>query len=1016
MTSSWENNHSPHSPTPTTTTSSPSFRNKDVINGGNHPTTNTHMMLFGQKQQQQQQHQQQSYFPSQQQQHQATTTTTTSSTSNATIETNGPRAKCDQVVFEAIAKAAEIVVGSRCWIDPTNRATQQQQQQQQQQQHQYQNLYSINNNNNNNSGNSGASSSSSSISASTSRFNLFVPEVQGVRSILQRWKRALHVPLRLDVYYQHSGGERELLERWCLEYAPSNGIGSHSSHNNNNNTGGGGPFTAATAFASPDPIVQLRQVCKNIVIWLRTLYCWSRMLPAQGLRKITLPTYLPNGSSPPIGFSIYVVSEGQDDVTSLISEKGFSSQGQPHCVPTPYGELGWKVFYAPKDVVLRLLPEPSPLHTNLVPRNSHYSNGTGGPVRQSQTQAIPMKVSRQQQPVPIPVANQVRHANTITAQSAPQHVGHRNLYRRASSDVSSLYHHDTVHDGHSQNHPAAGPRSYHHQRHHYLHQAHKSQSSGDMDSHHDGTQIPGQGQGGAGGGNNNNIVQPLSVASRMKDFEQPLKDGGSNSNYTRGLSSQSKNLSGLSLALMMSDEQSLSFNSADDTTSVKNGYNSTNKNETETNHDKNGDDTSNTDAITATEKRRAALHNAPPQFNASSPVGLSTSPMMKPTAAATTAGEYGYAYNNHIPTLQQYTTTRGRGQIGDAGSPGTPNTNNTSTAISIQGPQFPPVTSYSQSPSLRPMTPLGSTPPGYLLSATPSIGITGPFTPNSVGSGGLIPPARAAVTPPFVRPIGFVGEAPNQPLSEGTGNTPHGNQTGTTDGTSIHDSALQHHQTSLDLLHSSPFQHPPSQAYYSIHANSSFAASMYNNQQQQQQQHVMDHNNVESLSGAPFMNDYYLRSGSISDDIYGRGRSNSEAFLDHDLADDMPFAVDPISSSGTPGTPSNGIVSTNPGATTTHGSLASMMNEASLMASMCTIAPKRLAMFESKLVGDKGGSNSTPLKDYSGGSSGENTSNVMDSLADQLADFKSFGASLSVVAATNSSFAPEAPTASAGSG
>ena len=61
------------------------------------------------------------------------------------IETNGPRAKCDQVVFEAIAKAAEIVVGSRCWIDPNNTA-----------------------------GNNNTSSSSS-------RFNLFVPEVQGVR-------------------------------------------------------------------------------------------------------------------------------------------------------------------------------------------------------------------------------------------------------------------------------------------------------------------------------------------------------------------------------------------------------------------------------------------------------------------------------------------------------------------------------------------------------------------------------------------------------------------------------------------------------------------------------------------------------------------------------------------------------------------------------------------------------------------------------------------------------------------
>jgi hypothetical protein len=60
---------------------------------------------------------------------------------------NGPRAKCDQVVFEAIAKAAEIVVGSRCWIEDGGK-------------------------------NGGSSSNTGSGSG---RFNLLVPEVQGVR-------------------------------------------------------------------------------------------------------------------------------------------------------------------------------------------------------------------------------------------------------------------------------------------------------------------------------------------------------------------------------------------------------------------------------------------------------------------------------------------------------------------------------------------------------------------------------------------------------------------------------------------------------------------------------------------------------------------------------------------------------------------------------------------------------------------------------------------------------------------
>jgi hypothetical protein len=120
--------------------------------GGNNNNNTRNPPSYGQQQQQQQHHYQTTH------QSQATTAT---SNGNTTIETNGPRAKCDQVVFEAIAKAAEIVVGSRCWIDPTNMAIQQQQQQQPQ-------LFYNNGN-------------GTSNVASSSRFNLFVVEVQGVR-------------------------------------------------------------------------------------------------------------------------------------------------------------------------------------------------------------------------------------------------------------------------------------------------------------------------------------------------------------------------------------------------------------------------------------------------------------------------------------------------------------------------------------------------------------------------------------------------------------------------------------------------------------------------------------------------------------------------------------------------------------------------------------------------------------------------------------------------------------------
>jgi hypothetical protein len=85
---------------------------------------------------------------------------------------NGPRAKCDQVVFEAIAKAAEIVVGSRCHIGGGGPPP---------------DSYGQNNNSNNHHQypNNGGGGRNAAINNNNngSRFNLMVPEVQGVRYV-----------------------------------------------------------------------------------------------------------------------------------------------------------------------------------------------------------------------------------------------------------------------------------------------------------------------------------------------------------------------------------------------------------------------------------------------------------------------------------------------------------------------------------------------------------------------------------------------------------------------------------------------------------------------------------------------------------------------------------------------------------------------------------------------------------------------------------------------------------------
>lgn len=193
------------------------------------------------------------------------------------VNNSGPRSKCDQVIYEAIAKACEIVVSSRV---------------------------------------------SHTSDAGSSRFNLHIPEISQVRSILQAWRLTLHVPIRLDVYYQHEGDRRELLERWCLEYKPAS-----TEH-----------FIQTEGVVTQDPIVQLRHVCKRIVLWLRTLYCWTKLLPAQTLNSTRVKS--------PIGFSIYVNSERKDDVTDLTQNQGFRWQKQPSSVVSPYGELEWKVIYS----------------------------------------------------------------------------------------------------------------------------------------------------------------------------------------------------------------------------------------------------------------------------------------------------------------------------------------------------------------------------------------------------------------------------------------------------------------------------------------------------------------------------------------------------------------------------------------------------------------------------------------------------------------------------------------------
>jgi hypothetical protein len=481
------------------------------------------------------------------------------------------------------------------------------------------------------------------------------------------------------------------------------------------------------------------------------------MLPAQALRS-------QNTQNSAIGFSIYVVSEGNDDVSGLVQQQGFSSQGHPHSVWTPYGELGWRVFYAPSSVVQRLIPERAP-YSQQMPNNNNAammpnSNTAHGSISRTPSQPIPMRPQQQQQQQysQQPSTNADTNASaqsfhpqrdmtivrrdstpapTMTTRSAPQHTG-RGMYQRSKSDVSDvLYNH-----GHQQQ------------------------------------------------------QQPLSTSPHQQSFQpqqqQQQQQQYSNSPSTgapRGISSSPvsnpppKNLSGLSLAMM-----TLSDNGDDD---MVDNDNDNNKNNTT-----NGG-TDNTANSEAAEKRRAALHHAPPQLPQSSSNSLN-----KNKSPLASAGEYGYAYNNHIPQMRA---------------------NNNNPLLSAQSPMA--------------HTPLGSTPPGYLLG--------GPTPPPATANWSNLIPPRGAVTPPFTRPMGFVGEpvvAPSQPLP------PPAHSNSMAMGTTVASSSLnqqQQHQhlahsngvaallvptTSLDLLHSSPFRQPIYGSHYNfgsgMMAADPFASSM----------------------------------------------------------------------------------------------------------------------------------------------------------------------------------------------
>jgi len=116
-------------------------------------------------------------------------------------------------------------------------------------------------------------------------FNIEVDKVDVVRGIIEYWRRDICLPLRLLIVWRPSGGgEATLLERWDLHHAWSD--------------------CEVCSVDETSLLVNVRRLWKKLVIVLRTLYSVSVALPAARLARKAEMEYRRGTGSGSMGFAI----------------------------------------------------------------------------------------------------------------------------------------------------------------------------------------------------------------------------------------------------------------------------------------------------------------------------------------------------------------------------------------------------------------------------------------------------------------------------------------------------------------------------------------------------------------------------------------------------------------------------------------------------------------------------------------------------------------------------------------
>jgi len=325
----------------------------------------------------------------------------------------------------------------------------------------------------------------SSSTSTSSRFNIEVNEVPTIRStVSSTWKKSIHLPLRLDIYYEYDScndqqqqqegappppPQRELLERWCIDYIPStsSSIQSQSLYNSLSSSPSTSPYSSPyssriltgaitnsprtdnnKSSSSSSSMSQLRQVCKRIVILLRSLHCMTRMLPSYQLKCALISNMLgavdgvmtqqqqhghPQQSNQQqsvgwghIGYSIHVGDEQTQQYDPPLPSPSFQRQTLPS-VSTPYGNMVLSVMY---DATL----QPNHMLYDIIERRNGWLHN-----QHNQQQQIPQQVgmipisATNTQPIPINTHVVGQHANNnspgpLTINSLPRNASRRREY------------------------------------------------------------------------------------------------------------------------------------------------------------------------------------------------------------------------------------------------------------------------------------------------------------------------------------------------------------------------------------------------------------------------------------------------------------------------------------------------------------------------------------------------------------------------------------------------------------